>query len=132
MVDEMIQTPRAMIEMRPLIGAHQARVNITYRAQNADLPDPVDFDATDVDVRRWVTEAVRAGIPGIAADPTADFADFVIDRFEADDVNPLNRLLVRPKTPFGMIRGWCRVPTCRAWVFDNRICAAGHFQDTDR
>ena len=108
MVDELIQQPQqqyAMAEVRPLIGAHEARVNITHAGNNADLPDPVSFDATDGDIKQWVTEAVRGGIPGIPADPTANFADFVIDRFASNDATPWNRLIVRPKTPFGRRRG---------------------------
>lgn len=102
MVDEIQQRPIAMAEVRPFIGANQARVNITWKGNNADLPDPVPYDATEGDVKQWVTEAVRAGIPGIPADPTADFRDFVVDRFAANDVTPYNRLMIRPKTPFGV------------------------------
>jgi hypothetical protein len=80
----------------------QARVNVTYKGENGDLPDPVTFDATQGDVLQWVTEAVRGGgVPGITADPTASFQDFVVDRFSATDVRPYNLLQIRPKTPFG-------------------------------
>jgi hypothetical protein len=79
----------------------EARLNITYGGQQGDLPDPVPFDAPDDEVRRWATEAVSAGIPGINPDPNADFTNFVVDRFpEREDV-PYNRLSLRPKTPFG-------------------------------
>jgi hypothetical protein len=81
--------------------AFEAKVNITYKGQNGDLPDPVTFDATDGDIKTWVTEAIRGGIPGVAADPNADFSDFVVDRFSADGDMP-NRLMIRPKTPFGL------------------------------
>lgn len=81
---------------------NQARVNVTYAGSNGDLPDPVSFDATDGDIRQWVTEAVRGGgVPGIAAAPAADFTDFVVDRFGPTDARPYNLLAVRPKTPFG-------------------------------
>jgi len=84
------------------IETFQARVNITYNGSNGDLPDPVTFDSTDAAIRGFITEAVRAGsVPGIAADPNADFTDFVIDRFTANEVTPFNRLMARPKTPFG-------------------------------
>lgn len=87
------------------IKDNEARVNVTYNAQNGDLPDPVMFQATDGDIKAWVTEAVRnGGIPGIAAAPNADFSDFVIDRFAATDVRPYSLLSVRPKTPFGIDR----------------------------
>lgn len=86
-----------------VIDANQARVNITYAGQNGDLPDPVSFDATAEQVRAWATEAVRAGgVPGIRADAGADFTDFVVDRFEPTAEVPFSRLMVRPKTPFGV------------------------------
>lgn len=86
----------------PVIGAQQARVNITWAGQNAELPDPVNVDANDGDIKQWVTEAVRAGIPGITADPNANFTDFVVDRFAPNDATPFNRVMIRPKTPFGL------------------------------
>jgi len=80
----------------------EARVNVTYAGSNGDLPDPVFFQSADGDIKGWVTEAVRSGtIPGIAADPNADFMDFVIDRFTATEIRPYNLIQVRPKTPFG-------------------------------
>lgn len=82
--------------------AFEARVNITYKRQNGDLPDPVRFDSTDGDILGFISEAVRAGsVPGINADPNPDFQDYVIDRFEADQTTPYNRLMARPKTPWG-------------------------------
>jgi hypothetical protein len=87
-----------------LVRADEARVNVTWRGQNGDLPDPVSRDASDADVKRWVTEAVRTGgIPGIQADGGADFGDFVVDRFHANDARPWNLIQLRPKTPFGRI-----------------------------
>lgn len=81
-----------------------ARLNVTINGQNGDYPDPVSYDATDGDVRQIATEAIRTGyIPGIDADANADLADFVIDRFPATDELP-SRLMVRPKTPFGVCR----------------------------
>ena len=63
---------------------------------------PVSFDATDGDIRQMVTEAVRSGsVPGILADSTADFTDFVVDRFDATEARPNKLISVRPKTPFG-------------------------------
>lgn len=85
-----------------VIAANQARVNVTWAGKNGDLPDPVSFDATDGDVKQWITEAVRNGnVPGIDGDPTADFKDFVVERYNATADVPYNRLFVRPKTPFG-------------------------------
>lgn len=80
---------------------HMARLTITYKGEQGDLPDPVSFDATDGDLKQVATEAVRAGIPGIDADPGVDFTDFVVDRFAAKNDVPYNRLSLRPKTPFG-------------------------------
>lgn len=79
-----------------------ADLNITYSGENGDLPDPVNFDATDGDIKQWATEAVRNGsVPGIAASPNADFTDFVVDRFAATGTLGA-RLSLRPKTPFGV------------------------------
>ncbi len=85
-----------------MIGDNEARVNVTFAGSNGDLPDPVNFDATDGDIKQWVTEALRTGgIPGIAADANASLQDFVVDRFEANDARPYKLLQLRPKTPFG-------------------------------
>ena len=88
--------------------AYEARLNITHKGQNGDLPDPVNFESTNGDVLGWVTEAVQTGsVPGIDADPNANFRDYVVDRFPANAALPetdpahWNRLMVRPKTPFG-------------------------------
>ena len=85
-----------------MLRRNEARVNVTYGGQNGDLPDTVSYDATDGEVRYWVTEALRTGgIPGIRMAPGADLRDFVIDRYRATDVRPFNLIQVRPKTPFG-------------------------------
>jgi hypothetical protein len=90
------------LQVRALVDATEARVNITWAGQNGDLPDTVAFDASDRAIRAWVTEAVRGGgVPGIARDVQADFADFVIDRFGANGTRGYNLIQVRPKTPFG-------------------------------
>jgi len=86
-----------------MINENEALVNVTWAGQNGDLPDPVAYDATDGDIRQWVTEAVRAGgIPGVGIDQTANFGDFVVDRFPATEESP-NRIMIRPKTPFGVV-----------------------------
>lgn len=85
-----------------IVGAHEARLNVTWNGQNGDLPHNVRFDATDAEIKAWVLESLRSGdIQGIAADRAADLDDFVVDRFPATDEMPYNRLFVRPKTPFG-------------------------------
>ena len=85
-----------------MVEKHEARVNITYGGQNGDLPDTVSYDATDADVRQWVTEALlTGGVPGIPAMRLVDLRDFVIDRYRATDARPYNLIQIRPKTPFG-------------------------------
>jgi len=80
----------------------QARLNITWARQNGDLPDPVNFDSTDQNIRDWATEAVRNGsVPGIVADPQVDFTDFIVDRFAATETRNYSVVQLRPKTAFG-------------------------------
>lgn len=80
----------------------EAKVNVTYHNQNGDLPDPVNYSASNEVILTQVTEALQTGyIPGIAIDATATVQDFVVDRFPASDIRPWNMLQVRPKTPFG-------------------------------
>jgi hypothetical protein len=80
----------------------QARLNITYGGENGELPDPVFYDSSDGDIKQWATEAVRAGgVPGIPADPTASFTDFIVERYDANEEVDYNRIMLRPKTPFG-------------------------------
>ena len=82
--------------------ANEARVNITWGGQNGDLPDPVQYDASEDNIRQWITEAVRAGdVPGIPADPNADFSDFVVKKFEPNEGRPHNLIQIRPKTAYG-------------------------------
>lgn len=83
-----------------LFANHMARLNITWKGQNADLPDPIDKDLDDAAVKALATEAVAGGIPGIGVDAGANFGDFVVDRFAATEDLPA-RVMVRPKTPFG-------------------------------
>lgn len=79
-----------------------ARLNITWGGSNGDLPDPVDYNATEGDLKQIATESVHSGyIPGIPADANADFADFVVDRFQSTNDVPYARVFLRPKTPFG-------------------------------
>ncbi len=84
------------------LGANEARVNVTYGGQNGDLPDPVSVDATDAEIRGWLTETIQTGgIPGIPANLDVDLKDFVVDRFQATETRPYALISVRPKTPFG-------------------------------
>lgn len=81
----------------------EALLNITYAGQNGDLPTPILFDSTEADIRRWATEAVRNGIPGIVANDDVNFDDFVVERFAATEGLP-PRVILRSKTPFGAVR----------------------------
>jgi hypothetical protein len=86
-----------------LLDDTQARVNVTYKGELGDLPDPVQFEATDQNIKQWVTEALRTGgIPGITADAGADLTDFVVERYRARDDRPFHSVALRPKTPFGL------------------------------
>lgn len=81
---------------------NEARLNITYGGENGDFADPVFFDAADGDVKAWATEAVQNGnVPGIPADANPDFTDFIVSRFAANEEVDYNRIMLRPKTPFG-------------------------------
>jgi hypothetical protein len=93
-----------MDEMVKAIPENEARVNVTWQGQNGDLADPVVYDATDGDIRQWVTEAVRTGgVPGIRSDANANFTDFVVERFPLTNDRPFNVIQIRPKTPFGCV-----------------------------
>ena len=84
------------------IGADEARLNITWGGYNGDLPDPVTFEATDIQIFQWASEAVRGGdVPGIPEDDAADFQGYMVARFAATADVPFNRLVLRPKVPFG-------------------------------
>lgn len=89
-----------------------ARLNITYNGQQGELPDLVPFNVTvgpdgkvtlldKADVLRIATESIRGGFAGITADPNADLKGFEVDPFQARPDMPVNRLSVRPQTPFG-------------------------------
>ena len=81
---------------------NEARFNISYEGENGDFVDPVAFDATDADLKAWASEAMANGdIPGLPATPNADFTDFVVQRLEAKHGEAANRILLRPKVPFG-------------------------------
>jgi len=89
----------------------EARLNITWKGNNADLPDPVSADATDEQLKTWAQEAIRYGFPGMPADPQANLLDMVIDPpvgapgtrpFPPTDIRPYRLFQLRPKTPFGL------------------------------
>jgi len=79
-----------------------ARVNVTWERQNGDLPDPVNYDATDEEIRRWAAEAVRSGtVPGIPADEDVDFTGYMVDKYDVGEGRPVPQIFIRPKTGFG-------------------------------
>lgn len=84
------------------IDHDRARLGITWNGQYGELPDPISYNASEADVRRYATEAVQGGIPGITANAGANFNDFVVERFNATGDRPYNLIQVRPKTPFGV------------------------------
>lgn len=84
------------------LAEHEARVGVTYNGQYGDLPDPVAFDASDGDVKGWISEALMTGgVPGIDPQTEVDLGNFVVDRFQANADRPYNLIQLRPKVPFG-------------------------------
>lgn len=88
--------------LQPAVAMQMARLTITFNDMQGDLPDLVPFDATDEDLKQMAMECIRDGyVPGIDADPNANFANYIVDRFPAREDIPWNRLSMRPKTEFG-------------------------------
>ena len=84
------------------INKHEAWMNITWQGQNGDLADPVSFTASDHQLKHWAAEAIRGrSVPGIHTRDHVSLNDFIVDRFPANRTNPYNRIMIRPKTPFG-------------------------------
>ena len=96
---EVVMVPENAVA--PLLGPTEARLNITYDGENTDLPDAIRYDATDQEILGWAAEALQNGTPGIPAKPNANLTDFVVDRFDSNEAIPYNRVMIRPKTPFG-------------------------------
>ena len=90
------------MNIQKIIQPDEAVVNVTFSGQNGELPDPVNFQAGDGDVKGWVAEAIRTGsIPGLHAAGNVNLGDYVVDRFPATEARPYNLIQVRPKTAFG-------------------------------
>ena len=84
------------------IRPHEARMNITWGGQNGDLIEPVPYNATELQLKRWAVEAIEHGsVPGIRTRGRVNLRDFVVDRFPKNATTPYNRIFIRPKTPFG-------------------------------
>lgn len=80
-----------------------AKINITYNGQNADLQDEVYYDLSDHEIKTMVTEALQSNtIVGISSTNNVDLSNFVVERFTANDSVPYNRIMVRPKTAYGV------------------------------
>ena len=88
-----------------------AKLNVTYSGENGDLVDMVPFDTPDDAVIQMAREALQpneAGVqsvPGITPVRDADFTDYRVFRYPAKDDLP-NRIVLRPKTPFGHGSEW--------------------------
>lgn len=106
----------------PALPQGQARVVVTYEGQTGDLADPISADTSHPDVLRMVEEAIRTGgIRGIPAKPDASLQGFIVDPAAPNDVHPYPRLLVRPKTAFGMPDMGGAGP-CTCWKFVSPTC----------
>ena len=82
------------------LRAYEARLNITHDGRNGDFVEPVPFDASDAQLKAMAAEAIRAGLLG-PANGRVNLDGCVVDRFPASERFPMNRLFLRPKTPFG-------------------------------
>ncbi len=92
--------------MTDILGADEARVNITFGGQNADLPQTVSRFASPADVKRWVEEALRTGsvpgMPAVAGNETFD--GFTVDPLmEPIEGRPYAMFAFRPQTKFGTL-----------------------------
>lgn len=80
----------------------EARLNITWNGQCGDLPDPIEYDTSEPDIKAMAMEAVRNGsVPGIRADNSVDFSDFRVEKFPAEEGRDFMMVMIRPKTPYG-------------------------------
>ena len=87
--------------MTELFAQNAATLNIVWNGEQGELPDPIEYDLADQDIRAMAQEVIQTtGTPGIDMDPNADFTDFVVSRYPAKDEKP-NRVFLRPKVPFG-------------------------------
>ena len=96
-----MELPVADTDIAPVPPTRFASVEVAWNGECAELPDMVSSDATDADIKAMVAEAVRAGFPGMRADQGVDLANFVLDRYAPTEARPIEKILVRAKTPFG-------------------------------
>jgi len=87
------------IEERPV-----AQLNITWAGQQGTARTEVYYDELKEDLIRMASEMIATGeVPGIDPDPAVNLDGFEVQRFpEKDGLD--NRIVVRPKTPFGIGR----------------------------
>jgi hypothetical protein len=105
MMNDVTNLAIAPIAVQP----NEALVTITYREGDTfDLPRPVPYDgASPEDWKRWAVEMMRTGgIPGRAADPTAELDDYSVERCPRPATpqpgqRDHNLVLIRPKTNLG-------------------------------
>lgn len=98
---EVVQDQNALV---PVVqdDVQMARLNVTWGDYSEDLPNPIRYDLTDEEIKAMATEAVRGGaIPGIPADPRANFTDFAVRRPRVTEATPVRRIMLAPKTAFG-------------------------------
>lgn len=74
-----------------------ARMEVVWGGRVGTLPEPVDFDATELELKGMAWQAIAEGrVQGVPADPGVDLEGYVVDRLDGEDL----RVFVRPKTPF--------------------------------
>lgn len=81
----------------------EARVNITYGGQNADLPQTVDANASTDTIKRFVIEALLSGsVAGLTPVAGEDFSGYTVDPLmPAIEGRNYDLFVFRPKTRFG-------------------------------
>lgn len=96
MEDDYMEPIPALADDRPL-----AQLNLTWKGQQGTARTEIYYDETKEDVLRMASEMIANGeVPGIDGDPAVNLKDFEVEKFAARDGLP-NRVVVRPKTPFG-------------------------------
>jgi hypothetical protein len=102
-MEDMAQLIPVDAPARERVRVDEAVVNVTWQGQNAELPNPVSRERSDDEVIAMVTEAIRAGMPGIRADENVTLRGWRVDRDEPNATTPWHRMTVRPKTAYGAL-----------------------------
>jgi hypothetical protein len=90
-----------MVPQSPQIEEGMATLDVTFDGEQGTIEGGIPFDLSDSEIKTIATECLSSGsIQGIGQKPGANLADFRVDRFNSKDGLP-NRLILRPKTPFG-------------------------------